>query len=226
MEIVLSPQTEEAVLNINKPPGMTSFDVVRRVRKRFCLKKVGHAGTLDPFATGVLLILVGRATKRFDEFARFDKEYLAELEFGVETDTHDIQGKVIQKTKPVPRLSEQKIKAVLKKYRGEIEQIPPAFSAVKYKGRPLYRYARKNIAVEVRPRKVVISEMELLENRWPRVKLRIVCSKGTYIRSLARDIGRDLGVGAFVRELVRIRVGPYRLEEAVGLEELLEQSAR
>ena len=212
---------EEAVLSVNKPQGISSFEVVRRIRDRFHLKKVGHAGTLDPFATGVLVILIGRATKRFDEFSGMEKEYEAVFEFGVETDTHDIAGKITRKVESLPDIPEQNLLSVLAKFEGEIEQVPPAYSAVKYKGKRLYKYARKGIQAPMMPRTVTIKEIRLVENNWPLVKLKITCSKGTYIRSLARDIGNELGVGAYVRELVRTRVGPFKLEDALSLDALL-----
>ncbi len=167
------------------------------------------------------MILVGRATKKFDAFADLEKEYMAEFRFGTETDTHDITGKVVRQVDRLPPLSEAEFKKVIEKYLGEIEQIPPSFSAIKHKGRRLYEYARKGMEVEAKPRKVRISRLDVLSFQWPVVRLRIVCSKGTYIRALARDMGKDLGVGAIVERLTRTRIGSFRLEDAVELQQLL-----
>lgn len=211
---------EGLILNVNKPVGITSFDVIRKLRRSLKIRKMGHAGTLDPFAAGVLIILIGKATKRFEEFAAFDKQYLAEIEFGVETDTFDISGKVIERHSLERAIPEEEIENILWQFTGEIDQIPPVFSALKHKGRPLYTYARKGVEVQPPPRRVRIDAVELVHYDWPRVWVDIVCSKGTYIRSLASDIGKKAGTGACLRSLIRTRIGPYRIEDAYHLDVL------
>ncbi len=209
------------VLNINKPAGMTSFDVVREIRRHFRIKKVGHAGTLDPFATGVLLILTGKATKQFSKIMGMEKEYVAEIEFGAETDTLDIDGTVVFKDENLPEITREELEGVLRQFEGEIEQIPPVYSAIKYKGRRLYKYARAGVQIKPEPRLVQIKKIRLLDFDWPVIKLNVTCSKGTYIRALARDIGKAVGTRAYLRSLVRTRVGDYRLEDSIALDDLL-----
>jgi len=213
---------EGIILNVNKPSGMTSFDVIRRVRRHVKGKKIGHAGTLDPFAAGVLLILVGRATKRFEEFNRLEKEYLAEIQFGMETDTLDVDGKVVAEH-PIDRpIAEEDLEKILKQFLGEIEQIPPLYSALKVRGKPLYKYARKGVEILPRPRKVQIHSIRMLHYCWPSIWIEVICSRGTYVRALARDIGKAAGTGAYLKSLIRTRVGPYRIEDAVHLDRLLD----
>lgn len=209
------------ILNINKPTGWTSFDLVRTIRNHLRIKKVGHAGTLDPFATGVLLILTGKATKKSLELTGLEKEYLAEIEFGTETDTHDVDGKVIRQCEELPGYDEGRIRDCLQEFVGEIEQVPPAYSAIKFKGKPLYKYARKGIAVELKPRKVTVKSARLVDANWPLIKIEVICSKGTYIRSLARDLGTKLGTGAFLRSLVRTRIGSYQLKDSYNISDFL-----
>lgn len=212
---------ENAVLNINKPAGWTSFDVVRRVRSLFKIPKVGHAGTLDPFATGVLLILTGNYTKRAPEFFDLEKEYVGEMELGVLTDTLDITGKIIQK-KAIEGITSTKILDTCEQFIGEIEQMPPMYSAVKIGGKRLYKLARAGKVVPRKPKRVKIYQLEVLKINLPFVKIRVVCSKGTYIRVLARDIGEELGCGAYLRSLTRTRVGNFKLEEALNMEDLVQ----
>ena len=207
------------VLNIDKPAGITSFDVVRYVRKITGRKKVGHAGTLDPFATGVLLILVGRgATRRFDEFQQMPKSYEATFRFGLTTDSHDITGAVIR-DKPV-QIEEEQIQEHLPGYRGKIRQVPPMFSAKKVDGKRLYKLARKGESVEREPNEVTIHWLEARGINQRDFRFEITCSKGTYIRAMARDIGEDLGTGACVTELIRTAIGEYHLGDAISLEEV------
>ena len=210
------------IININKPAGYTSFQVVKKVRKKIQLKKVGHAGTLDPFATGILLILTGKATKQSAFLSHLDKEYLAEIEFGVRTDSNDIDGKIIARCDVSESRDHIEIEKVLRLFEGEFEQIPPIYSAIKYKGKPLYKYARRQIDVEVKPRLERIENICLKEMNWPQIKVNVTCSKGTYIRSLARDIGESIGTGAYLKSLVRTRIGDYTIQNAYDLDEFLQ----
>ena len=208
------------VININKPKGWTSFDVVNKIRRHFKIKKVGHAGTLDPFATGVLLILTGKSTKKAKDFLALDKQYLAEIELGKVTDTLDIEGRVINQ-QPVKHFSEIEIAAVCEEFVGESEQIPPLFSAIKYRGKKLYQLARRGEMVQPQPRKITIYELRLVEVNLPKIVVEVTCSKGTYIRALARDIGEKLGVGGYLRSLIRTRVGTFHISESLNLTEFL-----
>lgn len=209
------------MLNINKPGGITSFLVVKKVRSRFKIKKVGHAGTLDPFATGVLLLLTGKATKKSQEISALEKQYVAEIEFGVETDTLDKDGKIVNRCKNMTEPGRDTLIDLFRSFEGEIEQIPPIYSAIKYKGRRLYKYARKGVEVELKPRKVRIENISLVNYNWPLVTIDVTCSKGTYVRALARDFGKELQTGAYLKSLVRTRVGEYLISDAMELEEFL-----
>ena len=202
------------VLVIDKPIGPTSFDIVRQVRRALQVRRVGHGGTLDPMASGVLPICIGEATKLAQFLLDADKEYEATLCFGVETDTYDAMGVVTQR-RDASGLTAAAVENALGSFRGPIQQVPPRHSALKLKGRPLYEYARAGIPVEPAVRGVVIHELVLLGWSDPAsVALRIRCSKGTYIRSLAFDLGRALGPGAHLTALRRTRSGPFRIEEA------------
>ncbi len=209
---------------INKPSGITSHDVVDELRKITKIKKIGHAGTLDPFATGLLILGIGREfTKKLSIFQKKDKEYVATLRLGAESDTFDRDGKIVEK--PVEKIPErEEIEKVLKSFLGEIEQIPPVFSAKKVRGRKLYELARKGIKVEPKPQKVKIYEISILEYKFPYLKIKVKCSSGTYIRSLANDIGKKLGCGAYVDELVRTKIGEFSIEKAVDLSKLNSQN--
>jgi tRNA pseudouridine55 synthase len=207
------------ILLIDKPAGWTSHDVVEKVRRLTRQRKVGHAGTLDPLATGLLVVCLGQATRLVPYLIGHDKSYRATLRLGQSTDTYDAEGRITyEHSGPLPDRSE--VEAVLPAFIGEIEQEPPAFSAVKQAGEPLYRRARRGEEVAAPPRWVRIHRLELVEWNPPYLTLEIDCSAGTYVRSLAHDIGRRLGCGAHVAGLVRTRSGPFRLEEAVSLEEL------
>ena len=203
----------QGILLINKPQGRTSFSLIRSLRRLTGIKKIGHAGTLDPFATGVMVILVGREyTRLSDKLLLQDKEYLANVSFGMSTDTYDCDGKAVARSKKVPTLEE--IQEVLLKFQGEIEQIPPMYSAKKIQGKKLYELARKGETVERAPAKVTLST-ELLSYSYPNLSLRVACSKGTYIRSIAHEIGQLLGCGAHLSQLNRTRSGAFRLEECM-----------
>lgn len=214
--------TSNDILNINKPEGWTSFDVVKKIRNIVRVKKVGHAGTLDPFATGVLLVCVGRATKRVPELMHLEKEYVARLKFGMVTDTFDRTG-TVQETHDVPNFSVERLVDTCQDFCGEIWQLPPMYSAVKVNGQRLYQLARKGLTVEREPRKITVHNIDVVEFDLPSATLRIRCSKGTYIRSLAHDIGRQLGCGALLDALTRTRIGEYRIEEALTVAQFIQQ---
>lgn len=206
------------IINIYKAAGYTSFDVVAKMRGILKERKIGHTGTLDPDATGVLPVCIGNGTKLVELFADHEKEYIAELLLGVATDTQDMTGEILR-TSPVDVTKEQVAETVLS-FVGECMQIPPMYSAVKVNGKKLYELARAGKEVERKPRKVFFKEIEILETALPVVKIRVVCSKGTYIRTLCNDIGEKLGCFAAMKSLLRTRVGDFTLEEAVTLEEL------
>lgn len=210
-------------LLVDKPKGWTSFDAVARIRREASKQlgekkvKVGHAGTLDPFATGLLIIGVGReATKRIDEFKQQKKVYLAEIELGAVSDSYDSEGEITRfEVKDIP--SKAEIKQVLNSFLGKIRQIPPMYSAKKVAGKRLYELARQGKEVERQPAKVEIYKIKLKNYSFPVLKIKVVCSSGTYIRSLAYDIGQKLGVGAYCRELRRLKIGKYSVRIAIKL---------
>jgi len=204
------------ILNIDKPMRLTSFGVVERIRRWTGCRKVGHAGTLDPMATGVLLVCTGLATKRVSTLMLFEKVYEGTIELGTTTDTDDSEGKVINRSTVNP-FPEDEIKSVLAQFKGVIDQIPPMYSAIKKNGKRLYQLARKGVIVQRDPRRVEIYEIDLLSYKRPYIQVRIRCSKGTYIRALARDIGEKLGSGGYLKNLRRLRVGPYEADKAFGL---------
>lgn len=206
-------------LNIYKPVGMTSHDVVSVLRRVTKIKQIGHTGTLDPFAEGVLPICIGKAT-RLIEYLQDDKEYLATVQFGAATNTFDLDGeKVFTSDKKVSR---DDIKEGLKSFEGEILQLPPIFSAIKVKGKKLYEYARKGEEVEIQPRKVVIENIELknFDEELQQAQILLKCSKGTYIRSIANDLGKILGCGGYLIKLIRTQAGKFRVENSVQLDRI------
>ena len=215
----------DGILVIDKPQGLTSHDCVKKIRKRFGIRKVGHAGTLDPLATGILIMLLGKATRRFLDFSSFDKEYEATLILGTSTDTGDILGRIIN-TSPFEQINLEMLKDVFSRFKGEIEQIPPMFSALKYQGKRLYQLARRGIVVPLAPRKVFIHNLILTRYSSPEVDFRVKCSKGTYVRKLAEDLGNALGCGGCISRIRRITLGPFKIEEAVKLEEINENHLR
>ena len=208
----------DGFLTVNKPQGLTSHDVVHRIRRWSGEKRVGHGGTLDPLATGVLPIALGYGT-RLLEFVSGPKVYRAEIEFGKATDTYDAEGVVIAE-RDAAGLTEAAVREALAAFVGELEQQPPAFSAIKHEGKPLYTYARSGVAVAVPPRKVSIFRNTLLAWLTPVASIEVVCSKGTYVRSLAHDLGQVLGCGAFLKALVRTQDGAFTLDRSLELEEL------
>ena len=207
------------VLNINKPAGLTSHDVVDAVRKILGVQRVGHTGTLDPQATGVLPLCVGRATRIAQYLTQADKEYVMTLRLGITTDTLDATGKETGRVEEV-RVQREDLLAVLPRFTGEIQQVPPIYSAKKYQGERLYKLARRGESVERKPVPVRVHALEMLEFTPPFVRLRTTCSKGTYARSLCDDIGRALGCGGHLHALTRTRSGRFTLEGVVTLEEL------
>ena len=211
----------EHIFNINKPMDWTSFDVVKKIRNTTGIKKVGHAGTLDPFATGVLIVLTGKNTKRQNEFMDLPKTYEAELKLGHQMDTGDRTGTIVE-SQSIPELTEAHIQAVLTSFLGEIQQIPPMYSAKKVNGKTLYKLARKGQVVERQPSTVMIYSIELLSFKSDRIDLRVHCGRGTYIRVLAEDIARELGTLAYVEELTRTAIGDYRIEDALSIPEFIE----
>ncbi len=215
------------ILYIDKPYGWTSFDAVKRVRgaltRRMQMKKlkVGHAGTLDPLATGVMVVCTGRATKRIEELQAGVKEYVAEMALGATTPSFDMETK-IDATYPTAHITKELVESVLKQFVGTISQVPPAFSAIKVDGKRAYESARKGKEVELKPKTLVIDEIELLEFSPQKINIRVVCSKGTYIRALARDIGEALGSGAYLTALRRTKVGDARIDDCLSIDQIAE----
>ncbi len=211
---------ESGILLIDKPYRWTSFDVVNKLRneikhitgKRY---KIGHAGTLDPLATGLLIICYGKETKSISQFMDFEKEYVATIMLGSSTPCFDLE-KPVDKYFPYEHITEEMVKNVVLKYKGEQDQLPPVFSAKQIDGKRAYKFARKGEEVEIKPVRINVYEMELLNMNLPEIRIRIVCSRGTYIRALARDIGNDLKSGAHLTALRRTRIGSYKVEQAMN----------
>ncbi|MCX5687766.1 MAG: tRNA pseudouridine(55) synthase TruB [Candidatus Omnitrophica bacterium] len=212
----------DGILVVNKPSGITSHDVVDFIRRKFNIKRVGHAGTLDPMATGVLVMLLGKATTLSNTFTNDDKEYIAKAFFGKSTDTQDAQGKVIEE-KNIGSLDIEDIKKALENFKGEIKQIPPMVSAIKYKGKKLYQLARSGKTVVREPRKINISSIEILDFKFPELTFKVKCSKGTYVRTLCEDIGKVLSVPSHMSGLVRSASGDFLLEDSKSLDEVNEK---
>ncbi len=206
----------DGILNIIKPKGITSFQVVSLVRRLSRERRVGHSGTLDPEASGVLPVCLGQGTRIIPFLVGMNKTYLAEIELGLSTDTYDASGKIMQTGDP-SKVTRDQIEKALDSFRGAIEQRPPAYSAIRYKGKHLYELARMGVQVEIRKRKVQIFRLELLEWCPPCFTLEVECSTGTYIRSLAYDLGQILGCGAYLKDLVRLKCGIFHIEEALSL---------
>ncbi len=228
---------EGEVLLIDKPMGWTSFDVVNKIRGaiRNYLRehakegsipsgkiKVGHAGTLDPLATGLLIVCTGKLTKKIEEFMAKEKEYTGTFTFGASTATYDAET-LPENSFPTDTLSKERILEASLNFVGNIQQIPPMYSAIKQDGKRMYELARQGISVEIKPRDVFIKEFELTDFEIPKVNFRIVCSKGTYIRSIANDLGVSLNNGAFLSTLRRTRIGEHKIENALGVLEFVER---
>ncbi len=218
---------EGEILCFDKPYRWTSFDVVGRIRRLLCRKmgikklKVGHAGTLDPLATGVLIVCTGRATKQIDSLQAGTKEYIATLRLGATTPSFDLE-KPIDATYPTEHITRELVEQALERFKGEIQQVPPTFSACKVDGKRAYEMARKGKEVELKPKTLVIDEIELTDCSLPDITIRVVCSKGTYIRALARDIGQALNSGAHLTALRRTRVGNYAVGNCLDPEHFIE----
>ncbi len=213
---------EGQVLLINKPLYWTSFDVVRKVRHLIRIKKVGHAGTLDPLATGLLIVCTGKFTRRINEYMAQEKEYTGTFTLGATTPTYDLESEPENK-RSFDHLSENDIKAATQTFIGEIYQVPPAHSAIKVDGKRVYELARQGKEVKLEPRKLFIKEFGITRIELPEVSFRVVCSTGTYIRSLANDFGTVLGCGAYLSSLCRTRIGDYTISNSMTMEELEEK---
>ncbi|MCF7908731.1 MAG: tRNA pseudouridine(55) synthase TruB [Candidatus Omnitrophica bacterium] len=211
---MINSNTKEGIILVNKPKGITSHDVVDIVRRQLKTRKVGHAGTLDPLAEGLLIILVGRFTKSFTKFVNFDKEYFGILKLGETTTTGDSEGEVIKEAS-FKEISQDKINQAFKKFTGNIQQIPPMVSALRIKGKRLYSLARQGIVVERASRAIVIHSLEITKIDLPFIEFITRCSKGTYIRKLAEDIGEELFCGAHMVKIVRLSIGPFKLDDAI-----------
>ena len=207
------------IINVNKPKGITSFDVIRKLRKILSLRKIGHTGTLDPLAEGVLLVCVGKATKLAQDIEAHSKEYVAEFELGYKTDTYDIEGTVIDKVENFS-VTKEKLLEVINTFLGNIKQIPPMYSAIKVNGQKLYDLARRGETIEREARDIFIESIELLEFDGKKAKIKCSVSKGTYIRSLIYDIGEKLGTFAVMTSLLRTKVGEETLDKSFTLAEI------
>ena len=208
------------IVIVDKPQGWTSQDVTARLRRVFSTRRIGHGGTLDPMATGVLPVFVGRATRGVEFFEHAEKTYETVLRLGLTTDTEDVTGETL--TTGVPSFTEERLQQVLESFRGDILQVPPMYSALKVNGQKLVDLARKGKTVERQPRPITIHELTLLDRTEDTLRLRVRCSKGTYIRTLCKDMGEALGCGGCMAELRRVSAGEYTIEEAVPLQTLLE----
>jgi tRNA pseudouridine55 synthase len=209
---------EGEVLLIDKPFHWTSFDVVRKLRAQIKVKKIGHAGTLDPLATGLLILCTGRFTKKINEYMAREKEYTGTFTLGATTPTYDLESKP-EAFKDFQHLTEAEIRAATQQFTGDIMQVPPAHSAIKVDGKRVYELARKGKEVKLEPRKISVKEFELTSIELPQVQFRIVCSTGTYIRSIANDFGQALGCGAYLSELRRTRIGEFWVKDAMTMEQ-------
>ena len=209
---------EGQLLLVDKPLQWTSFDVIRRVRHLIKVKKVGHAGTLDPLATGLLIICTGKFTKKINEYMAREKEYTGTFTLGAVSPTYDLESKP-ENFKSLQDISEEKIKKLAKEFLGEIMQVPPVHSAVKIQGKRVYELARRGEEVKLEPRKIFIKEFEITGVELPVVYFRVVCSTGTYIRSLANDFGEGLACGAYLSSLRRSRIGEFKIEDALSIQQ-------
>ena len=206
---------------VRKPEGWTSFDVVARMRSIFHIEKIGHAGSLDPRATGLMIVCTGKMTKQIDQFVGLEKEYIATIRLGGCTESYDLETPVVEE-RTVEGITGDSVVSVLRQFIGHQVQLPPMWSAAKFGGKRLYKYARKGCTVDRKPREIFIRSIEPINVRIPDVTFRVVCSKGTYIRTLADEIGQRLGCGAYLTALERTRIGGYRIEDALSMDELLQ----
>jgi len=208
------------VLLIDKPYKWSSFDVVKKIRNRIGIKKVGHAGTLDPLATGLLILCTGKKTKEINQYQQQEKEYIAKMVLGKATPSIDLETEIAE-VSDIRHLSQHQLESTVKNFLGRIKQIPPAFSAIKMGGTRVYKKARKGENVKMFPREVEILEIEISKIQFPEVELRITCSSGTYVRSLVRDIGESLEVGAYLAALRRTRIGKWHVDQAYSMDHFL-----
>ena len=213
----MTPKEGQIIL-INKELNWTSFDVVKKIRNIIKIKKVGHAGTLDPLATGLLIICSGKMTKQIHKFMNLEKEYMGTMILGKTTPSIDLETEFIDE-KSIDHLSEDEVSSKAKQFTGKIMQLPPIYSALKKDGEPLYKKARKGESVNIHPREVEAMDLEITSIHLPEVRFRLVCSKGFYVRSLVRDLGEALGVGAYLSMLTRTRIGSYMLHNALTVKE-------
>ncbi len=211
------------IIVIDKPAGCSSFKVVQTVKNILGVKRAGHTGTLDPFATGVMPVCVNEATKAIQFLSEDEKEYEGVLVLGTATDTFDVTGKIVTTSADVPDIIFSELQQVFAEFTGVVSQVPPPFSAVKFKGKPLYHWARRGVFVEKEARKVTIKELTVEKAAFPEVSFKVLCSKGTYVRSLVHDIGQRIGCGAYVKELRRLRSGPFTIEQAIAIEAVEEK---
>jgi len=211
---------EGRVLLINKPLRWTSFDVVRKIRNAVKIKKVGHAGTLDPLATGLLIVCTGKFTKKINEYMAKEKEYTGTFIVGAVTPTYDLESEP-ENFHSIEGITEEMIYATAKKFTGKISQVPPIHSAIKQKGKAVYLLARKGIDVVMEPREITIHNFEITNVSFPEISFKVVCTTGTYIRSLANDFGKALGCGAYLSSLCRTRIGEFRIDNALSIEEFI-----
>jgi tRNA pseudouridine55 synthase len=216
----VSKDFQDKIIAVNKPKGPTSNDILTQIKKKLGMKKgVGHAGTLDPLASGVLVVGIGKATKKLNDIVKKEKEYQATIRLGMNSETDDAEGEKTQvEIEQIPSLKE--IKKVLPKFIGVINQVPPIYSAVKIQGKEAYKRVRSGERIELKEREVNIKSIEVIKYQWPYLDLKVITGPGVYIRSLARDIGKELKTGGYISELVRTRVGQYNLEEAVTIEDI------
>lgn len=214
-----TPAETGRVLLVNKPFQWTSFDVVNKLRYRLKMKKIGHAGTLDPLATGLLIICTGKMTKRIEEFMGLEKEYTGKFVLGKSTPSHDLETEITEE-KDISSLTEQQINDATLALTGNIRQLPPMHSAIRIGGKRAYQFARQGQEIDLKHREVEVKTFEITNINLPEASFRIVCSKGTYIRSIARDFGNALGVGAYLTDLCRTRIGTFRLEDALSIDEI------
>ena len=216
----LGADGDGGMLLIDKPLEWTSFDVVRKIRNTIKIKKVGHAGTLDPLATGLLIVCTGKFTKKINDYMAREKEYTGTFTLGAVTPTFDLESEP-GNFKSIEGITEQTIIETSKKFTGEIMQLPPIHSAIKQKGKPVYLLARKGVDVVMEPRKIVIHSFEITNIGLPVISFKVVCTTGTYIRSLANDFGAALGCGAYLSSLCRTRIGEFRLDDAISIEDFV-----
>jgi tRNA pseudouridine55 synthase len=212
---------EGQVLLINKPLEWTSFDVVRKIRNTCRTKKVGHAGTLDPLASGLLILCTGKFTKKINEYMAQEKEYTGSFTIGATTSTYDLESEP-ENYKDYSSVTIEQIHSATNKFKGEILQVPPMHSAIKKDGKRVYELARKGLTIELEPRKVTIREFEITSINLPIISFRVVCSTGTYIRSLANDYGQELGFGAYLSSLCRTRIGEFNLKDSLTMDQAIE----